>query len=135
MIPEANPPQIAIFGFAAGTPLLTPAGDKPIEELRPGDLIQVKPCEERHVVHDVFVTHKPILLLHHSGHVIHNLGEQAPPDQPRPNFPIPGFVAGTPLLSADGAVPIEKLRPDDHTEDDDTDCDCPDHNPGWWQWN
>jgi hypothetical protein len=135
MTPEANQPKWPIFGFVAGTPLRTPAGDKPVEELRPGDLIQVEACEEKHVVHDVFVTHKPILVLHQSGQVIVNPGEQAPSDQPLLNFSIPGFVAGTPLLSADAAIPIEELWPDDHTEDDDTDWDCPHHDPRWWERN
>jgi hypothetical protein len=114
---------------------LTADGLKPIEDIRPGDLIQVEPREENHVIHEVFITHTPILHLHHSGQVIHHLEEPALPDQPRSNFPIPGFAAGTPLLSADGTVPIEELWPDHHPEDDDTDCDCPSHDPRWWQWN
>jgi hypothetical protein len=32
-----------IIGFAAGTPLLTPDGIKAIEDIKPGDIIQVQP--------------------------------------------------------------------------------------------
>lgn len=34
-----KPGPRSIIGFAAGTPLVTPEGYKPIEELRPGELI------------------------------------------------------------------------------------------------
>ncbi len=36
-----------IIGFAAGTPILTSSGSKPIESIKPGDLIQTQPddCE------------------------------------------------------------------------------------------
>jgi hypothetical protein len=36
-----------ILGFAAGTPLLTFGGHKPIEELRPGDFLQPRPDGEQ----------------------------------------------------------------------------------------
>jgi hypothetical protein len=35
-------PNRPILGFVAGTPLLTPSGRKPIDQLRPGDLIQTR---------------------------------------------------------------------------------------------
>jgi hypothetical protein len=41
---HAMPDQPHPFtGFAAGTPLLTPDGIKPIEDIKPGDIIQVQP--------------------------------------------------------------------------------------------
>jgi hypothetical protein len=77
-----------------------------------------------------------------------NLGEPAMPDQPRPNFPIIGFAAGTPSLTADGLKRIEDLKPGDSVQvqpDDkgdggpedvhDEGCDCPDHDPRWWEQN
>ena len=35
-----------ILGFVAGTPLLTSSGHKPIEQVRPGDLIQTQPDDQ-----------------------------------------------------------------------------------------
>lgn len=70
-----------------------------------------------------------------------NLGEQARPDQPRPNFPILGFVAGTPLLTPSGHKPVEHLRPGDflQTQPDDDPGDhkpeVPDQEPGGWERN
>jgi hypothetical protein len=64
MTPEPNPP---ILDFVAGTPLLTPEGHKPIEQLRLGDMIQARPAGE---VCGVFVTRQPIFLLHLNGQVI-----------------------------------------------------------------
>jgi hypothetical protein len=49
-MPDRTQPSDAtprpILGFAAGTPILTAEGDKPIEELRPGDFIQSRPDGE-----------------------------------------------------------------------------------------
>jgi hypothetical protein len=79
-----------------------------------------------------------------------NLGEQAMLDQPHRNYPILGFVAGTPLLTSSGHKPIEQVQPDDFIQtrpddqgdggpedvhDGDGDCDCPDHDPRWWEKN
>jgi hypothetical protein len=36
-----------ISGFAAGTPLLTPDGLKRIEDIKPGDMIQVQPGDDQ----------------------------------------------------------------------------------------
>jgi hypothetical protein len=69
-MPEQSPPNgtpSPIYGFVAGTPILTADGSKPIEQLRPGDVIQARPAGE---VCAVFVTRKPIFLLHLNGQVI-----------------------------------------------------------------
>jgi hypothetical protein len=50
---EPNPPNKPIIGFVAGTPLLTPEGVKPIEELRPGDLIETRPDDQDDEPEDV----------------------------------------------------------------------------------
>jgi hypothetical protein len=54
-----------------------------------------------------------------------SLGEPAMPDQPRPNYPILGFVAGTPLLTPSGHKPIEDIKPGDmiQTQPDDDHAD------------
>jgi len=67
--------------FAAGTPLLTPTGDKLIEEFRPGDLILSRPewdvdgGVEVKAVEEVFVRVAPVLNLHVGAHVIRTTGE------------------------------------------------------------
>jgi len=45
MTPHSNQPdpKIPVFGFVAGTPILTPEGFNPIEAIKPGDLIQTQP--------------------------------------------------------------------------------------------
>jgi hypothetical protein len=50
-----------------------------------------------------------------------NLGEPTMPDQPRPNFPVIGFVGGTPLLTPSGVKRIEDIKPGDviQTQPDD----------------
>lgn len=67
------------------------------------------------------------------------------PDNDRPRPPILGFgfVAGTPILTADGFQPIEQLGPDDIIRSDPDDraeggdgrCGCPNCDPDWWRWN
>jgi hypothetical protein len=48
MIPEPNrPAPKSIVCFVAGTPLLTPEGHKPIEDLKPGDFIQTQPDDDK----------------------------------------------------------------------------------------
>ena len=61
-----------------------------------------------------------------------------------PNFPILGFVAGTPLLTADGPKRIEDIKPGDmiqgqpddgqddepHADDGQDDGELP-----WWECN
>jgi hypothetical protein len=46
-MPDQSRRHFPILGIAAGTPLLTPEGHKPIEELRPGDVIQTQPDEDQ----------------------------------------------------------------------------------------
>ena len=62
-----------------------------------------------------------------------------------PEHPIVGFVAGTPLLTADGFKAIEDIKPGDVIQvqpDDDQGDDKPkahddqaDEEPGWWERN
>lgn len=42
--PHSNHP---IIGFAAGTPILTADGPKRIEDIKPGDMIQVQPGDDQ----------------------------------------------------------------------------------------
>jgi hypothetical protein len=62
--------------FAAGTPLLTPYGDKPIEEFKPGDWILSAPADdangpvEAKQVEEVFQGDGRLLHLHVRGQVI-----------------------------------------------------------------
>lgn len=56
--------RVPFLGFAAGTPIRTPAGFTPIEELQPGDLVGGAPGA---LVEEVFVREQPIVLLHLGG--------------------------------------------------------------------
>ena len=60
-----------------------------------------------------------------------------PPDQPRSNVPIIGFVAGTPLLTPTGSTPIEHLRPGDLIQGQPEDADPGDDGDrsDWWHFN
>jgi hypothetical protein len=40
-------PPYPFVGFVAGTPILTAKGYKPIEEIKPGDMIQVQPYDDQ----------------------------------------------------------------------------------------
>ena len=53
-IPSPSTAPRLILGFAAGTPVRTASGSKPIEQLHPGDLIQTQPddCEGDHAGED-----------------------------------------------------------------------------------
>ena len=59
------------------------------------------------------------------------------PDQPRPNYPIVGFVAGTPILTPEGSTPIEQLRPGDviQSQPEDVSGDHDDASPDRWHFN
>lgn len=72
---------IGIICFAAGTPVLTPEGEKPIEEIRPGDHVlsrderNVDGAVERKPVEECFEREGVILNLHVAGHVIRTTAE------------------------------------------------------------
>jgi len=77
----ANTYQFFQSCFAAGTPLLTPTGSKPIEEFRPGDLLLSRsefdpdgPVEAR-AVEEVFARSARIKALHVGGRVIRTTAE------------------------------------------------------------
>jgi hypothetical protein len=62
------------------------------------------------------------------------------PDQPRPNFTLLGFAAGTPILTPDGLKRIEDIKPGDviQTQPDDAQADREpgdNHAPRWWEHN
>lgn len=86
-----------------------------------GDMPGAKSDDEQEVVYDL------------------NLGEPAMPDQPRPNFPIIGFAAGTPVLTPEGYKPIEDIKPGDFlqtrpdADQGDDKPDAHDDEPGWWE--
>lgn len=71
--------------------------------------------------------------------------EQPMPDHPRPNFPVIGFAAGTPILTPEGSKPIEDIRPGDLIQTQPDDCednheeecdgDRTDEDERWWEWN
>jgi hypothetical protein len=73
--------QALLSCFAAGTPLLTPEGAKPIEQFRPGDLVLSRAEDvpdgplEAMVVEEVFVRTGRILHLHAGGQVIRTTPE------------------------------------------------------------
>lgn len=56
--------RVPFLGFVAGTPIRTPAGFTPIEELQPGDLVE---CAPGALVEEVFVTESPVVILHLGG--------------------------------------------------------------------
>ena len=61
-----------VIGFAAGTPIRTSAGSKPIEDVKPGDLIGSAPGAH---VEEVFQAEQPIFLLCLGGKIIHTTAE------------------------------------------------------------
>jgi Pretoxin HINT domain len=102
--------------FAAGTPLRTPTGDKPIEEFRPGDLILSRaetdpdgPLEAK-TVEKVFVRTGRIMNLHVGGQVIRTTAEHPFWVQGRGWLMAGQLRAGDPLLSHDGKwVTVEEV--------------------------
>ena len=40
-------PHFPVMGFTGDTPILTSTGFKPIEDLKPGDMIQVQPDDDQ----------------------------------------------------------------------------------------
>ena len=67
--------------FAAGTPLLTPDGSKPIEQFRPGDWVLAAPEDdpegpvEPRMVEEVFQNYAPLLYLRVGGRTIRTTAE------------------------------------------------------------
>ena len=61
-----------VIGFAAGTPIRTPEGSKPIKDVKPGDVIGSAPGA---LVEEVFQTEQPIVLLRLGGKVIRTTAE------------------------------------------------------------
>ena len=93
--------------FAAGTPLLTPTGDKPIEQFRPGDWILSAPEDdpeappEAKKVEEIFTNFSGLLELHVGGRVIRTTGEHA------------FFVRGRGWTAAHDLMPGDRLRSHD----------------------
>ncbi len=106
-------PPMPIFGFVAGTPIRTPEGSKPIEDVKPGDLIGSAPGAQ---VEEVFQTEQPIFLLRLGGRVIRMMstlisnwlfrtfGDGGSPS------PIPGDVATAWLGRERGAGEVQPDR-------------------------
>jgi hypothetical protein len=44
---EPSMSNFPVVGFVAGTPILTAKGYKPIEDIKPGDMIQVQPDDDQ----------------------------------------------------------------------------------------
>jgi hypothetical protein len=102
--------------FAAGTPLLTPTGDKRIEQFQPGDLIlsrsELDPNGELEakVVEEVFVRLGQILHLHVGGQVIRTTAEHPFWVQGKGWLPASELQVGDLLNSHDGQwVAVEDL--------------------------
>jgi len=93
--------------FAAGTPLLTPSGDKPIEQFRAGDQILTAPEDDPNAplevkpVEEVFVGHAVIWHLHIGAEVIRTTGEH------------PFYVRNRGWTSAKNLQPGDQLRSHD----------------------
>jgi hypothetical protein len=108
-----------ILGFAAGTPIRTPEGSKPIEDVKPGDLIGSAPGAQ---VQEVFQTEQPVFLLHLGGTVIRTTAEHP--------FYVPGkgWITAAEMSEAtnDGE---DSDRLEDH-DDDRTGDDA-----RWWERN
>jgi hypothetical protein len=47
LIPAMHSIPVNPIGFVAGTPILTAKGYKPIEDIKPGDMIQVQPNDDQ----------------------------------------------------------------------------------------
>ncbi len=94
--------------FLAGTPLLTPTGDKPIEQFRPGDWILSAPEDDPdgpvqpRQVEEVFVRVSPIMNLHVGGRIIGTTAEHPFFVQGRAWIPTAMLEIGDLLRSHDG---------------------------------
>lgn len=96
--------------FAAGTPLLTPDGSRPIEQFQVGDFVLSRdendpegPVEARQVL-NVFQTYSPLLDLHVGGQVIRTTAEH------------PFWVVGRGWIEAQQIEPGDELLGHDGSE-------------------
>jgi len=106
MTPEPNQPNpMPTIGFAAGTPLLTADGLKRIEELKPGDLIQAEPGEERSAV---FLTRKPTVLLYLGGQALRTTADH-PLFVEGQGWTVVGQVGGAAARLFNEAVPLARF--------------------------
>jgi hypothetical protein len=101
--------------FAAGTPLRTPDGSKPIEAFVPGDLVlsrdEARPdgAVEAKVVEEVFVKTGRVLHLHVGGQVIETTPEHPFYAYDKGWVPAMTLAAGDRLLGEDGSwIPVEE---------------------------
>jgi RHS repeat-associated protein len=94
--------------FAAGTPLLTPDGSKPIEQFRPGDWVLAAPEDdpeapaEPRLVEDVFQNYSPLMELAVGGRAIRTTAEHPFWVRGRGWTGAHQLVAGDQLRSHDG---------------------------------
>jgi hypothetical protein len=102
--------------FPAGTPLLTPQGDKPIDQFREGDLVLAAPEDdpdgaiESRRVEAVFIRVAPLLNLHVGGRVIRTTAEHPFYAAMRGWIPAGMLEMGDLLRSHDGQwLPVEAL--------------------------
>jgi hypothetical protein len=102
--------------FAAGTPLLTAEGSKPIEEIRVGDRVLSRPegdvaaPVQAMVVEEVFVRTGRIWVLKVGGRVIRTTGEHPFREQSGAWVPVSGLRPGDLLRTRDGRwLPVEEV--------------------------
>jgi large repetitive protein len=94
--------------FAAGTPLLTPDGSRPIEQFRPGDWVLARPEYEpegaltARQVEEVFVRTGRVLKLHAGGRIIETMAEHPFWAQDKGWVPAGELLPGDLLSSHDG---------------------------------
>lgn len=112
----ANAPK-PILGFAAGMPIRTPAGSKPIEDVKPGDMIGSAPGAP---VQEAFQTEQPIFLLHLGGKVIRTTAER------------PFYVDGKGWITAEMLEATNDGEDSDRLEDHD---DRTGDDARWWERN
>lgn len=108
-----------ILGFAAGTPIRTPEGVKPIEDVKPGDLIGSAPGA---LVEEVFQSEQPGFLLRLGGKVIRTTAEHP--------FYVPGKGW---ITAAEMSDATDESQGSDRLEDRYNDRTG--HDARWWEQN